>query len=315
MQSLKKLTPKLISIAPMMGWTNPSMQNLINVIAPSMIFYSQMYHVGAIIHQNIHPTYQTNRLVFQLGGSCPENFFKAGKILKNIGIKKININVGCPSNKVQKGNFGACLMKDPELVSDCLNALTDLYEPSQLSVKCRLGVDYDDSESFLHNFISTIHNITDVNTFIIHARKAWLTGLNPKQNRNIPPLNYKRVYQLKEIYPDFHIGINGGIESIDDILEHSKKCDEIMIGRIVLNDLYHIHIIDSFLNESKPLDRVRLLEKLNLYDCSMNRVLQSLFKGLPGCKQWKKMLPEVVTQKELIELSNQVMLFAAQKVG
>ena len=315
MQSLLPLTNKVISIAPMMGWTNPSLQKLIKVIAPNMIFYSQMYHVEAVIRRPDKLTYLSENLIFQLGGSSPEKFLQAGRVLKDIGIKKINLNIGCPSPKVQKGNFGACLMKEPNLVAECLSALASSYHSNQLSVKCRLGVDHDDSESFLHHFIDIISKETDIRTFIVHARKAWLSGLNPKQNRDIPPLDYKCVYRLKEKHPKFHIGINGGINKISDITEHLKICDEVMIGRLVLNDLYKIHEIDAYYNQYNTSSRESLLENLKVYNKDTGRFLQSLYKSMPGCKEWRRKLPEIENLRQLLTLSQQNSLLATQEIG
>lgn len=303
MQSLIPLTNKIVSIAPMMGWTNPSLQKLIKIIAPNMLFYSQMYHVEAVIRRPDKLTYLPENLILQLGGSSPEKFQQAGQVLKTKGIKKINLNVGCPSPKVQKGNFGACLMREPNLVAECLNALASSYDSNQLSVKCRLGVDHDDSEAFLHHFVDTISKKTNIKTFIVHARKAWLSGLNPKQNREIPPLDYDRVYRLKEKHPKFHIGINGGINEINDITSHLQICDEVMIGRMVLNDLYKIHIVDACLNHYEPQSRASMLEKLTAYDRDTGRFLQSFYKGMPGCKEWRRKLPEIKDLRQLIQLS------------
>jgi len=315
MQSLLPLTNKVISIAPMMGWTNPSLQKLIKVIAPNMIFYSQMYHVEAVIRRPDKLNYLSENLIFQLGGSSPEKFLQAGRVLKNIGIQRINLNIGCPSPKVQKGNFGACLMKEPNLVAECLSALKSYYNSNQLSVKCRLGVDHDDSEEFLHHFIDTISKETDIRTFIVHARKAWLSGLNPKQNRDIPPLDYKRVYRLKEKHPKFHIGINGGINKISDITKHLKICDEVMIGRLVLNDLYKIHEIDAYYNQYNTSSRGSLLENLKVYNKDTGRFLQSLYKSMPGCKEWRRKLPEIENLRQLLSLSQQNSLLATQEIG
>ena len=314
MQSLSQLTPKFISIAPMMGWTNPSMQKITQIIAPNMVFYTQMYHVEAVIRRPDKLTYKPDNLIFQLGGSCPDKFREAGSVLSNIGIKRININVGCPSNKVQHGNFGACLMREPQLVSDCLNALLTHYDSTALSIKCRLGVDHDDSDDFLESFINTIYANTKVKHFIIHARKAWLSGLNPKQNRDIPPLKYDKVYRLKKLYPHLHIGINGGISALDDVFQHLSICDEVMLGRLLLNDIYKIHQIDAKFNQYKALTREAIIKKLSNIDKDMYRFLQPLYKGLPGCKEWRRNLPKIKDNKGLIELSMKTRLFATQEI-
>lgn len=314
MQSLSQSTPKFISIAPMMGWTNPSMQKLSQVIAPNMMFYSQMYHVEAVIRRPEKLTYAPDKFILQLGGSCPDRFHEAGKVLSDIGIKQININVGCPSNKVQKGNFGACLMREPDLVADCLSGLLESYHHKQLSVKCRLGVDHDDSEDFLNTFIQTIHNKAKITNFIIHARKAWLSGLNPKQNRDVPPLHYDRVYNLKKLYPHLHIGINGGIQTWQSIISHFEKCDEVMLGRLLYNDLYQMHLIDAKFNDYEPKSREDLIKNILSYDKDMNRFVQSLYKGIPGCKDWRRELKNINDHQGLIELSEKTRLFATQEI-
>lgn len=296
----------ILSVAPMMGWTNPAMQKMLKIIAPNMVFYGQMYHVEAVIRHPEKLRFNNDNLIFQLGGSNPDKFYQAGQVLKKIGVPNININVGCPSNKVQNGNFGVCLMRSPKLLSQCINALKASYHINNLSVKCRIGIDHDDSEAFLKEFIADINEQTKLTKFIIHARKAWLTGLNPKQNRNVPVLNYDRVYAMKAHFPDFHIGINGGIETLTDIRKHMAICDEVMIGRLVMSNLYEIHLLDATLNQYQVHSRHEIVQKLSCFDKEMGLLLQSLFKGIEGGKQWRQLVAKIKTHEDLIELSKQV---------
>lgn len=286
----------------MMGWSTPSMQKVIAAFAPNATFYSQMYHVEAVIRRPEMLEYDHNNFILQLGGSNPERFYQAGLVLKEIGIPSININVGCPSHKVQQGDFGACLMKKPELVADCLNALKTSYRVEDLSVKCRIGIDHDDSPSFLHNFIEIIHGKSSIDNFSIHARKAWLKGLSPKQNREIPPLNYERVYELKKLYSEFKIAINGGIRMLESTKKHLLYCDEVMLGRLAIDDLYTVHLIDCAIFNHSAKTREALITGITDYSPNMNRVLQSVYKHISNSKSWRQKLASINDKKDLLNL-------------
>ena len=297
---------KPIAIAPMMGWSTPAMQKVMRLLAPNMDFYAQMYHVEALIRRpELLDGYALDRFVLQLGGSSPERYAQLAPILKKKGIDRININVGCPSQKVQHGYFGACLMRTPKLVAECLNALGTTYAPTQLSIKCRLGVDHEDDLPFIRHFMETIITNSGIMTFIIHARKAWLNGLSPKQNRDIPPLNYPRVYALKSYYPDCFIMLNGGVKTVDQVLTHLNSCDGVMLGRLACDDAYQLHLIDAYINGYSAKTRFTLIESLDDYDYSMNLHLQSLYKGVKDSRRWRRELAQVEDKSDLLELAHQ----------
>ena len=220
------------SVAPMMDRTDRHERYFLRTITSEALLYTEMIHANAVLHgdtsallkyhQKEHP------LAIQLGGSDPGQLSEAAKISEEYGFREINLNIGCPSYKVQKGRFGAILMKEPELVALCVNTMiknTDI----PITVKCRIGVDDMDEDSGLDFFINCVKD-AGCKTFIVHARKAWLKGLSPKENREIPPINYSRVYRLKDKFPDIEIIINGQIASIKESLVHLEKVDGVMMG-------------------------------------------------------------------------------------
>ena len=215
---------------------------------------------------------------------------------------EINLNVGCPSDRVQKGKIGACLMLEPELVRDCVSEISSVTT-IPITIKCRLGVDDFDSFDFIQNFISIVSE-SGIKTFIIHARKAWLKGLSPKQNREIPELNYDRVYRLKQDYPDLEIIINGGISSLEGSIKHLKKIDGVMIGREAYSNPYLLAEVDQRIyGQDKPIiKREEIAEKFCEYIDnemrrgtklhSMTRHMLGLFRGVKGAKQFRRYLSE-----------------------
>lgn len=206
-----------------------------------------MVTTGAILYGKCFHQLEFNKeehpVAIQLGGSDVDDLVKSSKIAEDYGYDEINLNVGCPSDRVQKGRFGACLMLEPDHVAECLNAMhTNVKIP--VTIKCRLGVDHHEDYEFLYNFVNIVKN-AGVNHFIIHARNGILKGLSPRQNRHIPPLKYDYVYQLKKDFPELHITINGGIKSIEDCREHLKIVDGVMIGRAAYENPFMIKDIDS----------------------------------------------------------------------
>ena len=191
-----------------------------------------MLHSNAIINGKTYDlleySQQEHPLAIQLGGADPKSLSEAAIIAEDFGYSEINLNVGCPSSKVQKGKFGAVLMKEPQLVSSCVNEIIKSVK-IPVTVKCRIGVDDMDEDTELDNFIKQV-SLSGCDTFIIHARKAWLKGLSPKENREIPPLNYERVYRVKDKFPNLNIVINGGIRNMEDSLHHLGYVDGVMIG-------------------------------------------------------------------------------------
>ena len=270
-----------------------------------------MLHSNAILNGDVTKLLkfkpEEHPLAIQLGGSDPSSLAEASSISEEFGFKEVNLNVGCPSIKVQKGRFGAVLMKEPELVSRCVHAMKKSVS-IPVTVKCRIGVDDMDEGTSLDKFIKEV-SFSGCETFIIHARKAWLKGLSPKDNREIPPLTYERVYKLKETFPDLNIVINGGIKTIKESKDHLKYVDGVMLGREAYDNPFILTEVDSeiFSDEMKLMRRTDVLYKLLPYIQSeidkgtkishITKHLMGLFKGFNGAKN---------IRKYLVSLSNEV---------
>ena len=239
-------------------------------------------------------------LAIQLGGSDPKSLAEASVIAEKFGYKEINLNVGCPSSKVQKGKFGAVLMKEPKLVSKCINEMHKSVN-IPVTVKCRIGVDDMDKESELDRFVEEVSS-SGCNTFIVHARKAWLKGLSPKENREIPPLDYERVYRLKEKFHSLNIVVNGGIKSVQDSLNHLQFVDGVMLGREAYDNPYILTEVDTVIFNTVGCAKTRqdiLLEMLPYIEHELQKGtkipritkhLLGLFKGLDGAKKIREFL-------------------------
>lgn len=235
------------SIAPMMQYTDMHDRYLLRLISKKVFLYTEMVTTGAILYGKCFHQLEFNReehpVAIQLGGSDIDDLVKSAKIAEDYGYDEINLNVGCPSDRVQKGRFGACLMLEPDHVAECLNAMqTNVKVP--VTIKCRLGVDHHEDYEFLYNFVNIVQN-AGIEHFIIHARNGILKGLSPRQNRHIPPLKYDYVYQLKKDFPNLNITINGGIKAIDECKEHLKYVDGVMIGRAAYENPFLIKDIDT----------------------------------------------------------------------
>jgi len=256
-------------VAPMMDRTDRHERYFLRTLSKEMLLYTEMIHANAIIHGNkdnlLNYHASEHPLAIQLGGSNADDLLEASLIAEGKGFDEINLNVGCPSPRVQNGSFGAVLMKQPCLVRDCLKLLVENTN-IPVTVKCRIGVDEMDEDKDLDNFVTTVKD-SGCKTFIIHARKAWLKGLSPKDNREIPPLNYERVYRLKDSFPDLEIIINGGIETTIDALEHLKFVDGVMVGRSAYDDPYPLVNVDKEIySRSKQIPtRAEVLEGLIPY--------------------------------------------------
>ena len=209
-------------VAPMMDRTDRHCRYFHRLLTRRSLLYTEMLHSNAILNGDVNKLLEfkaeEHPLAIQLGGSDPSSLAEASLIAEEFGFKEVNLNIGCPSSKVQKGRFGAILMKEPELVSKCVHAMKKSVN-IPVTVKCRIGVDDMDEDAYLDKFIKEV-SFSGCETFIIHARKAWLSGLSPKDNREIPPLNYQRVYKLKETFPELNIVINGGIKTIKESIKH-----------------------------------------------------------------------------------------------
>ena len=294
-----------VSVAPMMDCTDRHERFFLRLISKNTLLYTEMVVDEAINRGDKKKLLGFNinekPVSLQLGGSSPKLLSEASKIGEDFGYDEINLNLGCPSKKVEKGKFGACLMKEPNLVADCLSkmqASTNL----PVTIKTRIG--YDDVEDYenLHNFISTLKS-TGVKTFIIHARKAMLGKFTPKQNLNIPPLKYEYVYKLKEDFPNEEIIINGGIASVDQIKLLLQKTDGVMIGRTAYHTPYMLAEIEKeiFNNKNIP-SRQDVIEQLIPYvkdelkkGTRLNQIMRhtlGLFHGQTGASYWKRYLSE-----------------------
>ena len=235
------------SIAPMMQYTDMHDRYLLRLISKKVFLYTEMITTGAILYGKCFHQLEFNKeehpVAIQLGGSDVDDLVKSAKIAEDYGYDEINLNVGCPSDRVQKGRFGACLMLEPEHVAECLNAMqTNVKVP--VTIKCRLGVDHHEDYEFLYNFVNIVQD-AGIKHFIIHARNGILKGLSPRQNRHIPPLKYDYVYQLKKDFPNLNITINGGIKTIDECKDHLKYVDGVMIGRAAYENPFLIKDIDT----------------------------------------------------------------------
>lgn len=294
------------SVAPMLDWTDRHCRYFHRLLSKNSLLYTEMVTTGAILfgkgdylayNEFEHP------VALQLGGSDPEALAKCAKLAEQRGYDEINLNVGCPSDRVQNGRFGACLMADSDLVANCVKAMKSVTS-LPITVKTRIGIDEQDSYEFLTDFIGTVTEKGGCDTFIIHARKAWLSGLSPKENREIPPLDYPRVYQIKQDFPQLTIAINGGIKTIEEAKQHLEHVDGVMIGREAYqNPLLLSYVDNQLFDERNPVpDAVSVIEALYPYIESeltkgtylghITRHILGLFQGIPGARQWRRHLSE-----------------------
>ena len=301
-----------VSIAPMMDCTDRYCRYFHRSLTKNALLYTEMVVARTIIEAHKRGDLSKylafdsfeKPLALQLGGSDPKELAEAAKIAMQYDYDEINLNVGCPSDRVQSGRFGVCLMKQPEIVAECMDAIQKSVD-IPLSVKTRIGVDEYDSEEFLIRFIDVVSK-TGVFNFIIHARKAWLKGLNPAQNRNIPPLDYGRVYAMKKRFPDFKIEINGGITDLQQCQSHLHKLDGVMIGRAAYENPWILSKVDSLIFNCKdPCDsREKLIEDLLQY-CeklsssgvrlhNLARHMSGLYKGQSRAKHWRIKIQELL---------------------
>jgi tRNA-dihydrouridine synthase A len=253
-----EISPRRICTAPMMEWSDPHCRVFWRLLTKHTFLYTEMVTTGAILYGNNLPRFLNyndveHPIALQLGGSNPNELAQCGQLAKQWGYDEINLNVGCPSDRVQNNMIGACLMAHPTLVSDCIKAMLDIGD-IKVSIKHRIGIDDMDSYDELCHFIHTVAD-TGCQTFIIHARKAILKGLSPKENREIPPLKYDWVYRLKQEFPHLEIIINGGISTYDSIDAHLQNLDGVMIGREAYHNPYMLVSADNkyYHHDSLPL--------------------------------------------------------------
>ena len=294
---------KSVSVAPMMDCTDRHERYFLSLISENINLYSEMIVSNAIIRGDRDKILSfkkvKNSTILQLGGSNPSELAEACKISEQYGYDEINLNLGCPSRKVQKNKFGACLMKEPNLVAECINSMVNATK-LPISIKTRIGVDDTEDFEFLKEFISILKK-AGAKKFIIHARRAILKKLSPKQNLSIPPLKYDFVYKLKEEFKKDEVIINGGINEINQIKDHLVKVDGVMIGRAIYHSPYFLADIEREIYQNKNvLTRAVVMEKLIPYiqkeikkGTQLNHIMRhtvGLFHGQNGSRQWKQYL-------------------------
>ena len=293
-------------IAPTMDWTDRHERYLLRLISRRVRLYTEMVTTGALIHGDrerfLGHADAEHPLGLQLGGSDPADMARCAVIGQTAGFDEININVGCPSDRVQAGRFGACLMLEPDLVARCFSAM-QAQVSIPVTVKCRLGVDEKDQFDDLIEFVDTVAG-AGCSVFFVHARKAWLSGLSPRENREIPPLQYERVYALKERYPELTVVINGGITEMDQVIGHLEKVDGVMVGREAYQNPWSLARVDETLFDGLPDGKSRsdVLDRYKQYMESqlkngvplkrMARHLLGLFQGQPGARVWRRALSD-----------------------
>jgi tRNA-dihydrouridine synthase A len=265
-----------------------------------------MVTTGALIHGDRERFLAHDQaeypLALQLGGSEPAALAQCARMGEAAGYDEINLNVGCPSDRVQSGSFGACLMAEPELVAECVAAMRSAVA-IPVTVKTRLGIDEHDSYEFLSDFVRKVAE-AGCEVFILHARKAWLQGLSPKENRDVPPLDYERAYQIKQDFPQLHIDINGGIHSLEEVQSHLRHVDGVMMGRAIYHNPYLLAEADAviFGDDHGVPSRHEVMEAMLPYIekrmaegrplQSITRHLLGLFQGRPGARRWRRHLSE-----------------------
>ena len=296
---------KTVSVAPMMDCTDRHDRFFLRLISKNVKLYSEMVATKSALHGDrkkiLGYSPEEKPLALQVGGSDKKELAEVSKIAEDMGYDEININLGCPSKKVQKNKFGACLMKEPDLVSECIN---EMINSCNIPVTAKTRIGFDDTENFeyLNTFILKMKS-AGCKTFIIHARKAILKGLTPKQNLNIPKLNYKMVYKIKKENPDLEIIINGGISKIEEIKENLKICDGVMIGRAIYQNPYFLVDIEKeIFNVNNNPSREEIVEKLLKYlekevkiGTKVNHIMRhtvGLYHGQAGSKKWKRYLSD-----------------------
>jgi tRNA-dihydrouridine synthase A len=292
------------SVAPMMDWTDRHCRVLHRTLSRRALLYTEMVTTGAVLHGDRekllgfdpveHP------VALQLGGSDPADLAAAARIGAAFGYDEINLNVGCPSDRVQSGRFGACLMQEPQLVAACMAAMADAVDVP-VTVKCRIGVDDQDPETALFTLVD-LCAAAGVRTFAVHARKAWLKGLSPKENRDVPPLDYPLVYRLKRERPHLTIVVNGGVASLDEAKDHlAHGLDGVMIGRAAYHDAGLLgHVDHRLFGDPEVVDPAEAVVRYLPYVegqlaqgvrlPSITRHMLGLFHGRPGARSWRRIL-------------------------
>lgn len=305
-----------LSIAPMLDWTDRHCRYFHRLLTQHTVLYTEMVTTGAILYGKMdllqfHAAEQP--VVLQLGGSDPAAMAECTRIAAERGYREVNINVGCPSDRVQNGRFGACLMAEPDTVAACVAAMQAAAPDIVISVKTRLGIDEHDSDEYLQGFLEPVID-AGCQHFTLHARNAWLKGLSPKQNRDIPPLRYDRVYRMKERYPQLHITLNGGVKTMAEIRQHLAHVDGVMVGREAYQNPMLLTQFDAEYGAPREVDIEQVIEAMIQYTEAhvaqggrpwhVVRHMIGLFQGGPGAKKWRQLLsqrgPQATDVRELL---------------
>jgi tRNA-dihydrouridine synthase A len=293
-----------LSTAPMMDWTDRHCRYFHRLLSPHARLYTEMVTSAALVRGRqlrlLEHSQQEHPVALQLGGSDPKELAEAARLGAEAGYDEINLNVGCPSDRVQSGRFGACLMREPALVGECVKAMRDAV-PVPVTVKCRIGVDDQDDYADLQHFTETMLE-AGVEVLVVHARKAWLQGLSPKENREIPPLDYPRVYRLKREFPQLLVIINGGITTAEAVQEHLAHVDGVMLGRAAYHDPYVLARVEAALHGLPLPSRESVLQHMRPYIEAelargtalkhISRHLLGLYQGEPGARGFRRVLSE-----------------------
>ena len=303
---IENASPHRFCVAPMLDWTDRHCRMFHRMLTRHALLYTEMVTTGAILFgnrdQHLAFNSQEHPLALQLGGSDPVALAECARIAEDYGYDEINLNVGCPSDRVQSGRFGACLMAEPALVAECVNSMQNAVS-IPVTVKCRIGIDDQDDYEDLQRFVSTV-SAAGADTFIVHARKAWLDGLSPKENRDIPPLNYERVHILKREFPQLQIIINGGFQTLDACEEQLQWVDGVMVGRAAYHNPLMLLDVDRRFFGAEPvaLDETALIATICDYvETEMSRGAKlkyisrhiiGLFHNRPGARQWRRHISE-----------------------
>ncbi|NIG62435.1 MAG: tRNA dihydrouridine(20/20a) synthase DusA [Serratia symbiotica] len=301
-----KYSPSRFSIAPMLDWTDRHCRYFHRLLTKETLLYTEMVTTGAIIHSKgdyLSYNKEEHPVALQLGGSDPAALAHCAKLAEQRGYDEINLNVGCPSDRVQNCMFGACLMAQAARVADGIKAMRDVVS-IPVTVKTRIGIDDQDSYEFLCDFITTVAGRGECAMFTLHSRKAWLYGLSPKENREVPPLDYPRVYQLKRDFPALTIAINGGVKTLEEAQQHLQHLDGVMMGREAYQNPRILAWVDNelFGVHGAVKDSVAIIELLypyierelsnGTYLGHITRHILGLFQGVPGARQWRRHLSE-----------------------
>ena len=308
--SITPLNRKL-SVAPMLDWTDRHCRYFLRLMTKHTLLYTEMVTTGAIIYGKgdyLGFNNEEHPVAVQLGGSDPSDMARCAVLSQERGYDEVNINVGCPSDRVKNGSFGACLMAQPDVVADCVSAMQKEVD-IPVTVKCRIGIDDMDEDEDFSRFINVVAD-AGCDTFIVHARKAWLQGLSPKENREIPPLNYPRVHRLKAARPELSISINGGVKTLDETKTQLLDVDGVMMGREVYANPYILANVDNVIfgdDQSEVTSRRDLVMKMQEYIARQDdpyfkpwhvaRHMLGLYQGQAGGRIWRRYLSQNGTGK------------------